>query len=388
MADLRFALIGTGGIALANHLPGINRCPGAAVTALCDVNPAVVTAASRASGITRTWTDPFALIREADVDAVIIATPNRVHHGIALAAITSGRHVLCEKPLAMSLSEALDMTRSADAAGVRHMTAFTYRFVPAMRYMRHLVTEGYVGPPWHFRAQRFQDWGRRALGWRQQASEAGTGEVGDMLSHRIDYGQSLIGPITRVAAQIKRVWDSRTGADGQEYPSDLEDWVGCLATFQGGATGVLESTKLATGRGEGGRSRDYCEVNGPDGTLVFELSEPHRLRGSRRGAAQLDEIPVPAAFLSDGLPLDPGVDPLTAFRWAQNTEFVAAIREGRPAVPSFRDGARAQAVIDGIMQSAASERPVDVEQVSNSDFGVRSSECGVRSQARSQARSL
>ena len=152
----------------------------------------------------------FALIREADVDAIIIATPNRVHHRDR----PRGHHVGPSRPLREAaghvVSEALDMTRSADAAGVRHMTAFTYRFVPAMRYMRHLVNErAYVGPPWHFRAQRFQDWGRRALGWRQQASEAGTGEVGDMLSHRIDYGQSLIGPITRVAAQIKRVWDSR-----------------------------------------------------------------------------------------------------------------------------------------------------------------------------------
>ena len=126
---------------------------------------------------------------------------------------------------------------------------------------------------------------------------------------------------------------------------------------------MLESTKIATGRGEGGRSRDYCEVNGPEGTLVFKLSEPHRLLGSRRGAAQLEVMPVPTAFLSDGLPLDPSVDPLTAFRWAQNTEFVAAIREGRPAVPSFRDGARAQAVIDAIMESARADRWIDVEQV-------------------------
>jgi predicted dehydrogenase len=363
MPDLRVALIGTGGIALANHLPGINRCPGAAVTALCDVNPAAVAAASRASGVTRTWTDPFALIREADVDAVIIATPNRVHSEIALAAIEAGRHVMCEKPLAMSLGEALEMTASAEAAGVRHMTAFTYRFVPAMRYMRHLVNEGYVGPPWHFRVQRFQDWDRRNLGWRQQSSEAGTGEVGDMLSHRIDYGHLMIGPIVRVYAQTKRVYDSRLGADGREYPSDLEDWVGCLATFESGATGVLESSKIATGRGEGGRSRDYCEINGPEGTLVFELSEPHRLLGSRAGASQLDVIAVPPAFLGDGLPLDPGVDPLTAFRWAQNTEFVAAIRENRPAVPSFRDGARAQAVIDAIMQSAKTGSAVDVERV-------------------------
>ena len=138
----KVALIGTGGIALANHLPGVSRCPDAAVTALCDTNPAVLAEASRASGITRTWTDPLALVRESGVDAVIIATPNSSHYPITMAAVAAGMHVLCEKPIAMSLTEALEMARAADAAGVRHMTAFTYRFVPAMRYMQRLVARG------------------------------------------------------------------------------------------------------------------------------------------------------------------------------------------------------------------------------------------------------
>ena len=87
------------------------------------------------------------------------------------------------------------MYRAAEAAGVRHMTAFTYRFVPAMRYMKHLVDAGDIGTPFHFRAQRFQDWGDRPMGWRQVKKLAGSGEMGDMLSHRIDYAHHLIGPI-------------------------------------------------------------------------------------------------------------------------------------------------------------------------------------------------
>jgi predicted dehydrogenase len=165
------------------------------------------------------------------VDAVIIATPNVSHHPIAMAAIARGLHVLCEKPLAVSLAQAIEMAQAADAAGIRHMTAFTYRFVPAMRYMQHLVSGGFIGQPWHFRAQRFMDWGRQALGWRQDAALAGSGQVGDMLSHRIDYGHMLIGPIHEVTAHISRVWDMRVDAEGREHPSDLEDWVGCLARF-------------------------------------------------------------------------------------------------------------------------------------------------------------
>jgi predicted dehydrogenase len=361
--SISVALIGTGGIALANHLPGISGCRDAAVTALCDANPTVLAEAARVSGISRTSTDPDALIRESGVDAVIIATPNRWHYPIAMSAIAAGMHVLCEKPIAMTLEQAVDMAAAADGAGGRHMTAFTYRFVPAMRYMHRLVRDGFVGEPWHFRAQRFQDWGRRFLAWRQRAVDAGTGEIGDMLSHRIDYGHLLIGPIARLTAATRRVWDSRVDAEGVEHPSDLEDWVACIAEFEAGATGVLESTKLATACGEGARSRDRAEVNGSEGSLVYELEHPHRLIGGRRGGA-LEELPVPQDLLSfAGGPPPAGVDPQQAFRWDQDAEFVAAIRERRPCVPSFHDGARVQAVIEAIVSAAVSRRSVDVPRL-------------------------
>ena len=99
---IRIALIGTGGISLANHVPGIALCPDARIVALCDVNPARSSARRRQPASRRTSTDPLALAREDGIDAVIIATPNHVHHAIALAAIGTGKHVLCEKPIAMT----------------------------------------------------------------------------------------------------------------------------------------------------------------------------------------------------------------------------------------------------------------------------------------------
>src|SRR6185369_3151359 len=157
-------------------------------------------------------------------------TPNFLHAPITLAAVKSGRHVLCEKPIALDLAEAMDMARAADAAGVRHMTAFTYRFVPAMRYMTHLVKRGDIGKPYHFRAQRFQDWGDRNLGWRQIKKLAGSGELGDMLAHRIDYGHHLVGPIKKLVARLKIFIPTRGG-----QPSDLDDWVSIIADFKTGA---------------------------------------------------------------------------------------------------------------------------------------------------------
>ncbi|HXE81208.1 MAG TPA: Gfo/Idh/MocA family oxidoreductase [Vicinamibacterales bacterium] len=359
---IKVALIGTGMVTLANHLPGVKRCPGAALDALCDTDPRVLAEAARASGISRTWTDPMACIRESGADAVIIATPNRVHHPIAMAAIAAGMHVLCEKPLAMTVAQAREMAAAADAAGVRHMTAFTYRFVPAIRYMKKLIDDGFVGQPWHFRAQRFQDWGRRFLGWRQMSAEAGTGEIGDMLSHRIDYAHLFVGPIARVVARTRRLLNTRIDAAGREHSSDLEDWVGCIVDFENGATGVLESTKVAVGHTQAGIGRDYCEVNGSEGTLVYELLHPHRVLGSRRGGT-LEPMPVPSELLtSSSGPPEERVDPLQAFRWDQNAEFIAAIREGRPCVPSFHDGVRVQEVIEAIVRSAQEGRAIDVQR--------------------------
>jgi predicted dehydrogenase len=358
---LRFALIGTGMVSLANHVPGLAYCPDTSLVALCDADPQVLERAAQATGIDRVYRDAHELLRNEDVDAVIIATPNIFHKPIALAAAGTGRHVFCEKPLALTWADARDMVDAAERAGVRHMTAFTYRFVPAMRYIKHLIDEGFVGRPLHFRAQRFQDWGRRHLAWRQRADMAGSGELGDMLSHRLDFGHHLAGPITRVMARTKQIWDTRFDADGHAHPADVEDWVACLADFRNGATGVFESTKTATGRGDGARGEDYCEINGTEGTLIYRLQQPHEIRAARI-ERPLETVPVPEAFLKvPGSPRDPASgDPLQNFRYDQLFEFVRAIREGRACQPSFYDGMRVQAVMDAILESARTEAAVAV----------------------------
>jgi predicted dehydrogenase len=353
------ALIGCGGIALANHVPGLALCPDTRLVALCDSDPAVLQKASQATGVTRTETRYEAILQRDDVQAVIIATPNHVHAAIAQDAIRAGKHVLCEKPIAMNHAEALSMCQAAESAGIRHMTAFTYRFVPAMRYMASLVQSGAIGQPYHFRAQRFQDWGQRHLGWRQTAQYAGTGELGDMLSHRIDFAHLLVGSIQRLSASMKRFVDQRQGAN-----VDVDDWVAVLAEFRNGATGVMESSKLCTGRGEGGLSRDYCEVNGSEGTLVYRLNRPHEIKIGTPADHGLRHMPVPSEFHKwPGSPRDTRQgDPLVTFRYDQNFEFIDAIRNGRPCVPSFHEGCRVQAVMDAIVQSTREDRWVKVPE--------------------------
>src|SRR5947199_3284050 len=211
MKQIGIAIVGCGGITLQNHLPGLALCPEAKVVALCDTDPAILERARQQTGVNVTSTKYEEVVRRDDVHAVIIATPNFLHAPIGLAAIAAGKHVLCEKPLAMNHAEAKQMAAAADQAGVRHLTAFTYRLVPAMRYLAHLVKRGDLGQPYHYRSCRLQDWGTRNLGWRQVKKLAGTGELGDMLSHRIDFAHLLAGPMNRPVASTKIVHHNRQG---------------------------------------------------------------------------------------------------------------------------------------------------------------------------------
>lgn len=357
MKQLNFAIIGCGGITLQNHLPGLALCADTKVVALCDADAATLERARQQTGVTVTSTSYEEIVQRDDVHAVIIATPNFVHAPIAHAAIAAGKHVLCEKPIAMNYAEARAMAEAADLAGVRHMTAFTYRFVPAMRYLSHLIQRGDLGQPYHYRSCRLQDWGTRNLGWRQVKKLAGSGELGDMLSHRIDFAHLLIGPMKRLVANVKNLTPMRGGK-----PNDTDDWVAILSEFQNGASGVLESSKLASGRNESWRSLDYVEVNGSEGSCVFITGDWNKLQFGKVGGPGLETITIPEEFWRwPGSPRDPRVgDPLVTFRYDQAFEFIDAIRNQRPCVPSFHDGARAIAVMDAAMKSAETRAWVDL----------------------------
>jgi predicted dehydrogenase len=346
---MNFAIIGTGGITLQNHLPGLALCRDVRVTALCDANPQTLETARQQTGVTITSTAWEDIVTRDEVDAIIIATPNFLHADIAITAARAGKHVLCEKPLALNAHDAQAMATAAEQAGVRHMTAFTYRFVPAMRYLHHLIARGDLGQPYHYRSCRLQDWGTRNLGWRQQKKLAGTGELGDMLSHRIDFAHHLIGPVQRIVAKVGNLTPIRDGA-----PNDTDDFAALLAEFQNGASGVLESSKLASGVNESWRSPDRVEVNGSAASFSFTTGTWNELQHGVLGGPGLRSLPVPREFyVWPGSPRDPGAgDPLVTFRYDQAVEFVNAIREQRPCSVTFHDGVRAQVVMDAAVRSS------------------------------------
>ncbi len=361
---VRLAIVGVGAVSEANHVPGIRLDPRAELVCVCDEDPQRLRQRQQQWNVPKATTDYQQVAADPDVDAVIVATPNHTHLPITLACVEQGKHVLCEKPLGLNFEQARRMYQAARAAGVRHMTAFTYRFAPSMRYLKHLVSSGQLGEPRHFRSQRFLDWPETSWGWRQYKRLAGAGDLFDMTIHRIDFAQDLLGPIRSVCGAVAQFARRDRTADGQPCePSDVDDWSSLIGLFECGAVGVWEGSTLMKGYHNDGLGYEWAEVNGSEASAVYQLSDPNHIWVGRHGGT-LEKEPVPQEFLVvPGSPRNPKEGPPSqVFRYDQVFEFVSAILEGREAVPSFRDGAAAQAVADAVLQSFTERRWVDIDR--------------------------
>jgi predicted dehydrogenase len=352
-SPVRVAIIGAGAVSDYHHVPALRLDPRAELVGVCDADPALLERRRAEWGVAKVTSDPSALCADPEIDAVIIATPNFTHKPIAVAAARSGKHVMCEKPLGLNAGEVREMYEAARDAGVTHMTAFTYRFAPSMRYLRHLVKTGALGTPRHFRSQRFLDWPETSWGWRQYKDKAGAGDLYDMTIHRIDFAIDLLGPIARVCGAVARFAPRDLTPDGKRCaPSEVDDWSCLIGEFQEGATGVWEGTTLAKGYGRNGFGHEWAEINGSEGSAVYRLHEPNTILLGKTGH-DLAPVAVPAGFLKPAAsPRDPSRgEPATVFRYDLVWEFVSAIVERRPAVPSFLDGLNAQIVADAVLES-------------------------------------
>jgi predicted dehydrogenase len=353
MSQVRIAIIGAGAVSDYHHVPGIQIDPRAKLVAICDPNEKLLQQRKSEWDCDSVTKDYEEIANNPDVDAVIIATPNFTHHDISLACVKAGKHVMCEKPLGVSYQEAENMHQEALKAGVRHMTAFTYRFAPSMKYLKHLLESGALGQPRHFRSQRFLDWPETSWGWRQSKKLAGAGDLYDMTIHRIDFAQDLLGPIQSLCGAIAQFAKRDKTADGEVCdPSEVDDWSAIIGQFSCGAVGVWEGSTLMKGHHNNGFGFEWAEINGSEASAVYKLTEPNHILMGKHGDS-LEKVPVPEEFLKvPGSPRDVTEgDPSTVFRYDLVYEFVSSILEERDAVPGFDTGASAQAVADAVLES-------------------------------------
>lgn len=308
---------------------------------LCGRNAANLDAMAARWGWRETTTDWAAAIEMPGVDIVDVAVPNHLHAEIVTAAAQAGKIVFCEKPLAVSAAEAERM-----AAAARHRPSlvwFNYRRAPGVQLARRLVEEGRVGRPFHYRGWYLQEWGNdptRPPGWKTSKAEAGSGVLGDLLSHAVDLAMHLNGPIAEVTAM------QHTFAAGR----DVDDATLALVRFANGSLGSLEATRYGTGF----RNRNAFELHGDKGAVRFSLEDMNRLEYFD-GAAQPREFTGFANLLASNQFWKPGhISGYEHTFIATLAEFLIAFAEGGAFHPNLDDAAEVQRVLETIEIASSS----------------------------------
>jgi predicted dehydrogenase len=313
-----------------------------------------------------------ALIENPDIDLVDIATPNNTHAEIAIAALEAGKHVICEKPLARTLEEARLMYEAARASKSVNMVAFNYRRTPAVALAKKYIEEGALGTITNFRATYLQDWSadpNSPLSWRFQKSIAGSGAVGDILSHVIDMARYLVDEIVDVNALTVNIIKERPlqsgGADslgntkqsgGPVGEVDVEDEAISMIKFANGAIGSLEATRNAWGR----NNYITLEIHGTEGSIFFNYENRDELQVCFKSDAA-DRRGFRTVYTGPNHPNGGGLWPIPALgigygetKIIEAKDLFEAIAGGEPVRPDFADGYQVALIEEAIHDSAKS----------------------------------
>ena len=229
-------------------------------------NEQAVTEAAERYGYEYATADWQRLVADDSIGLFDNGGPNSLHAEPTIAAAEAGKHVICEKPLGRDADESYEIWRRVAATGVKHLCAFNYRFVPAVRLAREMIDAGELGEIRHFRGRYLQDWGDDASldTWRFHPDEAGSGALGDLGTHVVDLARFLAGEIATVSGFVK------TFLPGRQVDDALE----AAVEFESGAVGTIEATRFALGR----RNAFQWEINGSKGSLAFDMERLNELQ--------------------------------------------------------------------------------------------------------------
>jgi predicted dehydrogenase len=319
------------------------------VVALCGRSHERAAAQAAKFAIARVVTDYREIMQMEDVDAVTISTPNVSHSEIAVAALKAGKHVFCEKPLAMSEQQAWEMYSLAEQSGLTHQVAFTFRHLHGLSLARRLVSEGVLGRIFHARFWTEGNWYSpdATIRWREQKHLAGAGILGDMGSHLIDMAHFLLGPLHSVYGRLALSHTERPDGRGGMAASDADDCCVAIGRFRSGIDGLFFMSWTSGGKSEGG-----IEIQGSEGTLkvAYSRGEPDRVELWRAGTGWR-AVPLP-----DGAA--PGHNQALYRMLLRFGDGMSGAPTGPAA--TFRDGYRAQVVQDAIEASSNSGQAVSV----------------------------
>jgi predicted dehydrogenase len=319
-------------------------------------------------------------VERDDIDIIDITAPSNAHKEIAIAAAKNGKHIFCEKPLALTTDDARDMLEAVERAGVKHQIGFNYRFAPAIVLAKKFIDEGKIGTIRHVRASYLQDFiidPEFPLVWRLQRDVCGSGSLGDLGAHFIDLARYLCGEFKTVMGLQKTFITSRplvqkmeglsaqASADAPRGTVDVDDGTVFIAEFENGALGVFEATRFAQGH----KNDLSIEINGDKGSIKFVFERMNELQ-----YYSADDEPGTQGFRL--IQATEGIHPYMTAWWPtghvigyEHTfvheiyEFVRAIVNDTPTVPSFYDGVKCCQVIDAVELSSQRRAAVDVDTI-------------------------
>ena len=345
---IKLGIIGTGGMARW-HAENFKKLPGVELTSCLDVVPGRAAEFARANGVQQVAADLGQLFDQ--VDAVSVVTPDRFHVEPSLAALTAGKHLLCEKPLAVTLADARKMARAAQQAaarGVIHMTNFSCRNSAAFQRAITMLAGGQLGAPRHVHSFYLQswlasdtwgNWSGEGLLWRLQTAAGSGGVLGDVGCHILDMTTAVAGAVARIRCDLrtfpKVTPTGRVVTTWQGRKLDANDTALITLEFTNGAIGTVQTTRWATGHLNSLR----LEVHGTTGALMFDLDRDyHKIEtclGNARHKPKWTTValkPTPTNY----------------------ARFIRAIQTGRPDQPDLTRGAQIQAYLDACERSAKS----------------------------------
>lgn len=303
------------------------------------------------------WRD---VVGDPAVEIVDCVGPDDTHMPVVMAAIAAGKHVICEKPLAPTADEAVEMAQAADAAGVAHMTCFNYRFMPAVQLAYEIIAGGEIGEIHQARFRYSQEWRTDPDG----ALPSPVGALNIIGVHAIDQARLLVGEILDVAAAITSPVTTPQRMVGDQ-PAEPIDTAAMVVRFAGGAAGTIDCSLVSPGR----KNHLAWEINGSMGSLAWDLENLNALHIHRRGRTRTEGFTTVIVNEADHALAAPWWPSAHILGWEHGhinmlAHFIDAVAAGRPVGPyaaTFHDGARASQVVAAAATSAAEGRRVLVD---------------------------
>ena len=327
---------------------------------ICGRDEAGVRGAARAYGWEEYATRWEEVVARKDIDVVDICTPGDAHAAVAIAAAREKKAVFCEKPLANTLPEAEAMLEAVEANGVVHMLCHNYRRAPAVALAKRIIEEGRIGQIRHYRGTYLQDWlvsPDFPRVWRLEKARAGSGALGDLVSHSVDLARYLVGEITEAAGLLTTFIKERPLAEGglEMGAVEVDDAALTLVKFENGAVGTIEGTRFATGR----KNFNRFEINGSKGSLAFDIEAMNDLdlyleEGPDSGWRRISVTDASHPYVGGWWP--PGHVLGYEHTFTHTVlDLLKGIAEQKLPTPNFADGVRNQRVLDAVERASASK---------------------------------